>query len=218
MQACLWHNQMPTPPSFTRLSLNPLISLFKEFVTYHQTYWILHDHPFWRRRREKRDELKVDEGSAPFHSWGWKGPTHLHHIFDKIPIAPFPCCPLTLGSPFLITHKGYLKPFWYFLPKLMQAPISNLFPKKKITIYFLPCRFAVLLWTQSFSFTNSFILFYQIEGTSLGQDLHPNSIHVLLLWTETAHTAFSFAFKLIETWLMWPLSPLLDETNCSILF
>lgn len=37
--------------------------VFFFFVTYHQTYWILHDRPFWWGGRQKRHALKAGAGS-----------------------------------------------------------------------------------------------------------------------------------------------------------
>lgn len=42
-------------------SFHPFCVFF--FVTYHQTYWILHDRPFWWGGRQKRHALKAGAGS-----------------------------------------------------------------------------------------------------------------------------------------------------------
>lgn len=57
------YNFIHTVPHHPPLTLNLLILSFCVFVTYHQTYWILHDRPFWWGGGEKRHALKAGADS-----------------------------------------------------------------------------------------------------------------------------------------------------------
>lgn len=74
------------PPSF---SFHFLISSFLcFFVTYHQTYWILHDRPFWWGGRQKRHALKA--GADSHFSQGVVGNLHSFPFWPTPLSPPFP--------------------------------------------------------------------------------------------------------------------------------
>lgn len=77
--------------------------MFVFFVTYHQTYWILHDRPFWWGGRQKRHALKA--GADSHFSQGGLWVTFTHFLgFDPTPLF------LSLPSSTLLrVFKGTLR-------------------------------------------------------------------------------------------------------------
>ena len=70
-----------SPFSFDSKLNKPFCSSVFLFVTYHQTYWILHDRPFWWGGREKRHALKSSTDSD-FSQWVVG---NLHSVFHLNP-------------------------------------------------------------------------------------------------------------------------------------
>lgn len=80
----------PPPSVSSHFLMSSFLCFF--FVTYHQTYWILHDRPFWWGGRQKRHALKAGAGSH--FSQGVVGNLQSFPGFWPTPLSQ-PCPPST---------------------------------------------------------------------------------------------------------------------------